>query len=57
MKNTKLHDAAMDAALEKYIHSHAEQVAHTRVRENNITWLIITMLLCLIFIGFEILKH
>lgn len=57
MENTKLQDAAMDAELEKYIHAHAEQVATTRVRENNITWLIITMLLCLIFIGYEILKH
>lgn len=52
-----MHDAAMDAALEKYIHTHAEQVASARIRENNITWLIITMLLCLIFIGYEILKR
>lgn len=57
MENKNIHDAAMDAALEKYIHTHAEQVASARIRENNITWLIITMLLCLIFIGFEILKR
>lgn len=56
-KLNALDEAFIDGTLEKCIHAHANQVAKARVRENNITWLIITLLFCVIFVGFEILNY